>query len=337
MSTVNLIIDIGSSNVTIYKEGEGIVLREPSIVLIEGDENRYRIVDFGLKAYNRIGQLPENYKILYPVQEGAITYKKATKSMMDYFIKKVVVRSDYFFKPKVRVFLNIPCGSGKEERELFEEVMASCDVSETYQVEAPVFAAFGSNVVITQNPIMFVDIGGGLTDIALVSVDGIEKGVSYGIGGLAIDNGIIEGLESSLSLHVGLMTAENLKIEIGSLYENENSSVTVYGKNTISGNPKSSLVTTKHIRVMLEYYYGKIADVILNFMKDLPEETLKMIYENGILFTGGGSELRGLDTFMKKRIHTPINIPDKCGYCSVMGGAKLLAEPIKMNKILKIM
>lgn len=337
MANVNLIMDIGSSNVTIYKEGEGIVLREPTMVLVEGNEDKYRIVDYGINAYNRISQLPGGYRLIYPVVQGSIKYKKVARALIEHFIKKVVVRTDYFLKPRIRVFINIPCGSGKEERELFEDLLYSSMVDESYQLEAPIFATYGSDMVVTESPTMVVDIGGGITDVALVSSNGIEKGASYGLGGIDVDLGIIESLESSLSLSVGQITAENLKIEIGSLYENENASITVYGKNTLTGNPKSSLVTTKHLRSMLEYYYGRIGDVVLNFLKELPDQTIASVYEKGILFTGGGSQLRGLEQFLKKYTKAPIIIMERSGYASIYGGAKLLSQPKQFNRLLKIL
>ncbi|MBR1971633.1 MAG: rod shape-determining protein [Clostridia bacterium] len=337
MATVNLVIDIGSSLTTIYKEGEGIVLHEPSVVIITGDEKSYKMTDFGLDAYNQIAVLQPGHKVLYPIQEGAITYKKATLKMMEYFLGKIIVRSDYFFKPKVRAFLNVPCGSGVEERKLFEEVLYAAGVDETFMLDAPIFAAYGAGIPITKRPELVVDIGGGIVDIALINNGGIIKGCSYGLGGIAVDNGIIEGLENSLALQVGLITSESLKKEIGSLYENENASVSVFGKNTVSGNPKSSLVTTKHVRTMIEYYYGKIADLIKAFMKDLPNDVFSQLAENGIIITGGGACMRGIETFMQNKLKTNVIVPTSCEYSSVLGGARLLANPKKLNELLGLM
>ena len=185
MATVNLVIDIGSSLTTIYKEGEGIVLHEPSVVIITGNETSYKMTDFGLDAYNQIPVLQPGHKVLYPIQEGAITYKKATLKMMEHFLGKIIARSDYFFKPKVRAFLNVPCGSGVEERKLFEEVLYAAGVDETFMLDAPIFAAYGAGVPITSRPELVVDIGGGIVDIALINNNGIIKGCSYGLGGIA--------------------------------------------------------------------------------------------------------------------------------------------------------
>lgn len=335
MAKVNLVIDIGSSFTTIYKEGEGIVLHEPTVVLVRGDEHSYRMVSFGLDAYRDLPKVTDG-KILSPVQEGAITYKKATLSMLESFISKVVIRSYYFFKPKVRAFINIPCGSSEGERALFKSVLYAAGVDETYMLDAPQFASFGTGVRIGEKPRLFVDIGGGITDVALINSDGIQKGASYGVGVMAIDGGIVEGLESSLGVKIGHMAAEELKKEIGSLFENENLSKTVIGKNVVSGTTKNVNVTTKHVRTMIDYYYDKIASVIKSFMKELPDETLIAVAEEGIIVTGGGAAMKGLDEYLMKKLKAIVMIPEKPEFCTIKGGANLLADPKTINHLLKI-
>lgn len=335
MATVNLVIDIGSSSTTIYKEGEGIVLHEPTVVLVRGDEHSYRIVSFGNDAFKELPKYADG-KLLSPVQEGAVTYKKATLAMLESFLSKVVVRSDYFFKPKVRAFINVPCGSREEERALFKSVLYAAGVDETYMLDAPIFAAFGTGVRIADKPRLFVDIGGGITDVALITEDGIEKGASYGVGVMAIDGGIVESLESSLGVKIGHMAAEELKKEIGSLYENENLSKTVIGKNVVSGTTKNVVVTTKHVRTMIDYYYDKIASVVRSFMKELPDETLIAVAEDGVIVTGGGAAMKGLDEYLMKKLKSVVIVPERPEFCTVKGGANLLSDPKTINHLLKL-
>lgn len=339
MATVDLVIDMGSSYTTIFKSGEGIVLHEPTIVLVNGDiAETSKLIAFGNQAKNMIGKLPDGYQLLFPVQEGAITYKKATMAMLTHFLKLVVDRSEYFFKPSVRAFLNVPCGCQTEERILIEQVFNNVGVKEVYLLEAPQFAFYGSGIPLDYKNISFaVDIGGGLTDIAVIGEEGIVYGNSYGIGGIAVDRGIIEGLESSLNLHVGMMTAEALKIDIGSLYENESNDITVYGKNYLTGMPKSAVVSSKYVRPMIEYYYGKIADIILDILKTMNDDILENVFKNGIILTGGGAKMQGLEYFFKKKIGTTIIIPEKPEFCTIRGGSILLNNPLKFNKLLKIM
>ena len=335
MAVVNLVIDMGSSFTTIYKEGEGIVLHEPSVVLVRGNESSYRMVSFGFDAFNDLPRYTDG-KLLSPIQEGAITYKKATQAMMTKYLSKVVVRSDYFFKPKVRAFVNIPCGSQREERELVRSVLYSVGIDETYMLEAPQFSAYGCGVQIGAKPRLFVDIGGGTTDIALLNSDGIEKGASYGIGVTAIDGGIAESLESSLGVKIGHAAAEELKKEIGSLFENENLDKSVVGKNVVSGTAKNVVVTTRHIRTMIDYYYDKIASVIRSFMKELPDETLIAVAEEGIIVTGGGAAMRGLDEYLMKKLKAIVIVPERPEFSCIKGGANLLAQPRVINHLLKL-
>ncbi|MEG2002250.1 MAG: rod shape-determining protein [Clostridia bacterium] len=339
MAVVDLVIDLGSSFTTIFKSGEGVVLHEPSIVLVNGDIlESSKIVSFGNQAKNMSGKIAEGYQLLFPIQEGAITYRKATIAMLTQYVKSVVSRNDYFFKPKIRAFVNVPCGCQSEERTLIEQVFNSVGVMEVYMLESPQFAYFGSGIPLDyKNTSFVVDIGGGLTDIAVIGEDGIISGNSYGIGGLAIDRGIIEGLETSLNIHVGMLTAETIKKEIGSLFENENNSMTVFGKNYSTGMPKNIVVSSKYVRPMIEYYYGKIADIILDILKTMPDNVLENVYKDGIILTGGGAKMQGLEYFFKKRLGATIIIPEKAEFCGIMGGASLLNNPIKLNRLLKIM
>ncbi len=338
MATVDLVIDLGSAYTTIFKVGEGIVLHEPTIVLIKGKNiATSKIVDYGKEARLMVGKMPEDYQLLYPVQEGSIVYKRATRFMLQNFVKRVVDRRDYFFKPKIRAFLNVPCGFSLEERRLTQEIFEDAGIAETYMLEAPLFASYGCGARISEHDSNFVvDIGGGVTDIALMSSNGIEVGYSFGVGGLSMDRGIIEGLESSLNLKIGMLTAENVKCDIGSLYPQEDSETTCFGKSYTTDMPKSIVVATRHIRPILEYYYGKIADMVVDVLKELTEENLEEIYKKGIVFTGGGSKIPGLTEFMKERLEAPIILAERAEYACIRGGANLLNSPEKINQLLRI-
>lgn len=338
MPIVELVVDLGSAYTTIFKAGEGVVLHEPTIVLINGKNvESSKIIEYGLDAKKLVAKLPQGNQLLYPVQEGAITYKRATKAMLSHYIKRVVDRNDYFLKPHIRAFVNIPCGAGNEERDLIEEVFIAAGCQEVYLVEAPLFAFYGSGVPIDYSESAFVvDIGGGLTDMALISELGIEKGYSFGIGGLNIDYGIIEKLESSISMKVGMLTSEAIKCDVGSLFINDKTETKVFGKNYVTGMPKAGMVSAIHILPMLQYYYGKIAELVSNVMKELSNETVNYVCEKGIIFTGGASAIPGLQEFMSEKLKTPIIIPKNPGFTSIHGGAMLLSYPKKMNELLRI-
>ncbi len=338
MAIVDLIVDLGSSYTTIYKKGEGIVLHEPTLLLISGKSiENGKIIEFGQKARDLVGKLPKGSQLLYPIQEGAIAYKKATSLMLTHFISKCVRRADYFFKPKVRVFLNIPCGSLLEERHLIEDLLNSIGIQEVYLIESPIFASFGTNTPITHNnPLFIADIGGGTTDVALITPDGIEIGYSFGIGGMAMDRGIVDGLQATMNTQLGIVTAEELKKEIGSLFPNEKAEFSVFGKNTITSNPRPIVVTSKNIYPMLEYFYSKIVTVISNVLKELSVDTLDYIFENGIVLTGGGAKLPGLKEYMKKELKIPVKVCFQPEFATANGGARLLDMPEDLNRILKI-
>lgn len=334
MAKIDLIIDIGSSYINIYKEGEGLVLREPSMVVISNGKN---IVAFGSEAKKMVlsSVLPENCGIVCPIQEGSIRYLKMAVAMLDHYISQVVRKKEYFIKPKVRIFANIPCGSSAEEKKVFEEVLFACGAKEVYLVEAPIMALYGAYHKTPKSKYV-VDIGGGITDVAYIENDEMQFGKSYGIGGLNMDQGIIGCVENAYGVQITLSRAEIVKLEIGTLFANENTTISVDGKNPLSLMPKYVEIETDGIRGALSFFYGKIADIVLESFKSFSNETLEKIKQDGILVCGGGADVHGLKDFLESKLHVPVQVPEKPAVCAVLGGGRLLSEVETFNRILNI-
>ncbi len=333
MAKIDLIIDIGSSYINIYKGDEGLVLREPSMVVLSNGKN---IVAYGSEAKKMVlSIMPENCSVVCPIQEGSIRYLKLAVSMLDHFISMVVRRKEFFFKPKVRIFANIPCGSSEEEKKIFEDVLYCCGAKEVYLIESPVMALYGVSGN-TPRSKYIIDIGGGITDIAYIEEGKMLFGKSYGIGGLNMDQGIIGCVENAYSLQINLSRAELLKCEIGTLFPNENGSMNIDGKNPLSLIPKYMVIETEGIRGSLAFFYGKIADIVLESFKNFSSEAISKIKSEGIYVVGGGAGIHGLKEFLEGKLEIPVYIPEKPALCGVHGGGRLLLDPEEFNKILNI-
>lgn len=332
MAKIDLIVDIGSSNINIYKLGEGLVLREPSLVILQNNKN---VVAYGAKARDMLGTMPQNCQAICPIVEGSIKYPKMTVGMLDDFISRGIRRKEYFVKPKLRIYANIPCGSSREEKKIFEEILFCCGAKEVYLVESPLMALYGACQIVPTKKYI-ADIGGGITDIAYVDKNKIVFGKSYGIGGFNIDQGICDCVETAYGLQVGISTAESIKLEIGTLFANEHSEVRVKGKNTLSQNPRMEDIKTDGVRGALEFFYGKIADIIMESFKSLTVEVQSQIKEEGIFVVGGGACMFGLREFLEKRLEIEVFIPEKPALCAVMGGGRLLQEEETLEEILNL-
>ncbi len=332
MAKIDLIIDIGSSYINIYKQDEGLVLREPSLVVSAGNKN----IAFGNAARNMVQKiLPENCSVICPIQEGSIRYLKKAVSMLDYFISLVVKRKEHFFTPKVRIFANIPCGASKEEKRVFEDVLYACGAKEVYLIEAPIMALYGVAGK-TPRSKYIIDIGGGITDIAYIEEGKMLFGKSYGIGGVNMDQGIIGCVENAYSLQIGLSRAEMLKLEIGTLFKNENGVMNIDGKNPLSLMPKYMNIETEGIRGSLLFFYGKIADIVLESLKNFSSETAAKIKSDGVYVVGGGASIHGLKEFLEAKLGMPVYIPQNPAICAVLGGSRLLDDDEEFSKILNM-
>ncbi len=332
MAKIDLIVDIGSSYINIYKYGEGVVLSEPSLAILS---NSGEVLALGNRAKTMQKEIPPKCIVRCPIQEGAIKSYKLATAMLREYIWRVVNIKDFFFKPKIRVFVNIPCGSSKGEKRTIEKMFYECDVNEVFLVEAPIMASYGATPIVPISKYV-IDIGGGITNIGFIENGELLFGKSYGIGGANMDAGIVERVKNVYELEIGLTTAELLKLEIGSLYKNENNFQKVLGRHELSLNDREVEIETERIRSVLEFFYVKIAEIVLESLKLFSDGLLERIREEGILVVGGASKIHGLKEFFEERLGIPVNIPESPSLACVYGGAKLLNDVQEFHKILNI-
>ncbi|NPB06997.1 MAG: rod shape-determining protein [Aquificae bacterium] len=285
-------IDLGTANTAVYLKGQGIVLEEPSIVAI--DTRTKRVVAVGQKAKKMVGKTPENIKAIRPLRDGVITDFEITQVMLTYFIKEAI--GGALFRPKPITVIGVPTGITPVEKRAVVDAAKSAGAREVYLIAEPMAAAIGADLPVDQ-PVgnMIVDIGGGTTDIAVISLAGIVVYNSLRIAGDEMNEAIIQYIKRKTHLLIGEQTAERIKIELGSaLMEDEVKEMEVRGRD-MTGLPKTVVVTNHMITEALEETVNSIVNAIRTTLERTPPELASDIADRGIVLAGGGSQLKNLD------------------------------------------
>lgn len=327
-------IDLGTANTLIYLKNKGIVLNEPSVVAIE--ETGGRSTAFvGAKAKTMLGKTASNVHVIRPLKDGVIADLQMTEIMLGNFIN-MVLKHRFFFSP--RVIICIPSGVTEVERKAVKEPVRRGRVGakEIYLVTEPIAAAIGLGLPIEEpTGNMVVDIGGGTTEIAVISQYSIVCDNSIRVGGDEMDEAIINYLKSEHKFIIGESTAEKIKMEIGSAYPlEEELTLTVSGKDLVTSNPKTIDITSQEIRKALSAPVKNIVDAVNGALQQTPPELASDLVENGIVMTGGGSLLKGLDKLLTEETNLPVTVGDDPLTCVVRGAGKILDNIKKYEKVL---
>lgn len=314
-------VDLGTANVLIYIKGKGIVLREPSVVAIDRDSNS--VLAVGEEARRMIGRTPGNIVAIRPLRDGVIANYSITEAMLRYFIDKVVGRS-LMFRP--RIMMCIPSGITMVEQRAVQEAAEQAGARQTQLIEEPLAAALGAGLDISEAyGSMVIDIGGGTTDIAVISLGGIVLSDSLRTAGDSFDEAIIEYVKKKFSLMIGERTAENIKMTVGAAFpEARDISMDIKGRDMLSGLPKNIKVTTEQISEALSPSVRRIVTSVKKVLEDCPPELAADIMDRGIIMTGGGSMLYGLDELIRRETMIPTSLADDPLSCVALGTGKAL-------------
>lgn len=314
-------IDLGTASVLVYIKGKGIVLQEPSVVAL--DKNTGKMLAVGEEARRMIGRTPGNIVATKPLKDGVIADYNTTEIMLKYFLQKVVQRR--IFRP--RVMICVPTVVTTVEKRAVIEAATVAGARQTFLIEEPVAAAIGAGIDISK-PVgsMVVDIGGGTTDIAVLSLGGIVCGESIRVAGNKFDEAIIRFIKKEFNLMIGERTAEEVKIGVANVFPDEQDSQTmeVRGRSLVSGLPQNITISAEQTREALQEPTLQILDAILGVLERTPPELASDISERGIVMTGGGSLLRGLDKLISKRTGIPVIIAEDAISCVALGAGKAL-------------
>lgn len=314
-------IDLGTANTLVFMKGKGIVMREPSVVAV--DVRKDTVVAVGQEAKDMIGRTPGSIVAIRPLKDGVIADFEITATMLKYFIKQVV-KSNFFSRP--RIVICIPSGVTEVERNAVEDAARQAGGKEVELIEEPMAAALGAGLPVYE-PVgsMVVDIGGGTSEVGIVSLGDIVASCSVRVAGDKFDEAIITYIKKKYNLLIGERTAEDIKIEIGSAYPYENEGeMTVKGRNLVDGLPKNIRITAAEVRDALADPLSTIVEAILNTLEKTPPELSADIIDNGIMLTGGGALLRGLDLLVMQQTGIPVYVAERPLDCVVDGtGLKL--------------
>jgi rod shape-determining protein MreB len=305
----DLAIDLGTANTLVYVNGKGIVLSEPSVVAVRKNvRDRSRIMAVGREAKMMLGRTPGNIAAIRPMKDGVIADFEITEAMLRHFIRKVHHRRALI---RPRIIICVPSGITPVEKRAVRESAESAGAREAYLIEEPVAAAIGAGLPITE-PIcnMVVDIGGGTSEVAVISLAGIVYSISVRVGGDKMDEAILQHVKRTYNLLIGERTAEIIKTTIGNAFPAESDSMDVKGRDLVSGVPKIITINSDEVRQAIQEQIDSIVAAVKTALEQTPPELAADIVDRGIYLTGGGALLKGMDELLKQETSLPIKIAD---------------------------
>ncbi|MCL6622190.1 MAG: rod shape-determining protein [Syntrophobacterales bacterium] len=319
----DLAIDLGTANTLVYVKGKGIVLSEPSVVAVrKNSRDRNRVLAVGREAKMMLGRTPGNIVAIRPMKDGVIADFEITEAMLRHFIRKVHNRRSLI---RPRIIIAVPSGITPVEKRAVRDSAESAGAREVYLIEEPMAAAIGAGLPITE-PIcnMVVDIGGGTTEVAVISLAGIVYSKSVRVGGDKMDESILHYIKRAYNLAIGERTAEIIKTTIGNAYPGELETMDVKGRDLVTGIPKIITVNSDEIRQAIQEQIDTIVQTVKTALEQTPPELAADIVDRGIYLTGGGALLKNLDTLLHLETGVPIKMTDDPLVSVVLGSGKAL-------------
>lgn len=329
--STHLAMDLGTANTLIYMKGEGIILNEPSVVAI--DHNSGRVIAVGREAKEYIGRTPPNISAIRPLKDGVVADFDVTKAMIKYFLT-VVRRDKKISKPKMVV--GVPSGITQVEKKAVVDACFQVGVRDVYLIEEPMAAAIGVEMPIElPRGNMVVDIGGGTTEVAIISLSAIAYSESLRVAGDEVDESVVRYLQKKYQVAIGIIAAEKIKIEAASLYPSETAkdAINIVGKDLLTGIPKSMRVTREEIREAIEEPVSAIVDAVRRALEKLPPEFASDLSETGMMLTGGGALLKGLDERIEYDTGVKVHVTEEPLLSVVLGAGRALEDMGKYRKV----
>ena len=323
MALMELAVDFGSSYITIYKRGEGIVLKEASVVVVSTHKKKREVVESGNAAKNYVRTTMGNAREIYPVREGVVVSVEDASLMMSEFIKRLL--PEKIFKPQIRAVVMISSGLTVVERRDVETVMLNAGVKDVILVESPLALLAYTN-----------SIGGGTAEVASVTKNGISAACSVNIAGAMLNSKIIDYFVENYGLKIGDYTAEKLKLDVGSMYDNDLSATEISGRDVLDGTPRSMEASAKDVRRAISKSIDALIEVVENVLNITPPELAGEIGKKGIFISGGTSELPGLIEYLGVRLYLPITQLKDYDNAAALGGGVLLEDGKALSQMLNM-
>lgn len=323
--TSRIAIDLGTVNVLVYDQGRGVVMQEPSVVALREDGDKTVIVEVGRAARDMFGRTPEEIEVMRPLRDGVIADYFVTEAMLRYFIQRVTGRLNV---RKPMVMISVPYGVTSVERRAVREAGLAAGAREVYLIHEPLAAAIGAGLPVgTPTGNMVVDMGGGSTEAAVVSMNGIVCAESVRVGGVHLDEAIISYIRKKYNLVVGEPTAEAIKIKIGTAAElKERLEMSIQGRDQVAGLPRTITLTSDDVEEALQEPLSAIVNVIRAVLSKTPPELSADIIDRGMALTGGGALLREIDAMITRETGVPAYVADNPIACTALGAGKAITE-----------
>jgi rod shape-determining protein MreB len=330
----DLAIDLGTSNTLIYMKGKGIVLNEPSVVALrKGESGADRVMAVGKDAKKMLGRTPEKVEAIRPIQDGVIADFEITQEMLRFFIKRVHSRS-LLMRP--RIIVAVPIGVTPVEKKAILECARSAGASEVYLIEEPMAAAIGAGLPITEpTGSMVIDIGGGTTEVAVISLGGIVYSKSVRVAGNKMDEAMVQYINRNYNFLIGPSTAEHIKMTIGNAFPGEDrQSLEVRGRDLVTGIPKILTIDSEEVRQMIVEELNTIIQVVRSALEQMPPELSGDILDRGIVLTGGGALLKNMDKLLREETKVPIVVTEDPLSAVVHGAGKALEDITILKEVM---
>ncbi|MDH4222077.1 MAG: rod shape-determining protein [candidate division Zixibacteria bacterium] len=324
-------IDLGTANTLVFVRGEGIVLNEPSVVAVEVATKK--VLAVGAAAKEMLGRTPGEIEAIRPLKDGVIADFETTEKLLSDFIKRVV-RHRYLMKP--RIVISVPSGITEVEKRAVRDSAENAGAREVFLIQEPMAAAIGVGLPVDQpTGSMVIDVGGGTSEIAVIALNGIVNNISIRIGGDEMDEAIVLYLKKNYNLLIGERTAEEIKMKIGSAFPLENEEVMeIKGRDLVAGIPKTIKISSVQIREALSEPVESIVEAVRQALEQTPPELSADILDRGIIVTGGGALLKGLDKRIRHETNLPVIVADDPLTCVVRGTGKVLENLVSYSKVL---
>lgn len=333
MADTLIAVDFGGDNTSIYKKDDGFVLKEPSLICALKTEDGYEIKALGVKAKEVFGKTDNRTVVFSPVKDGIIENEEYASILLKYFLDKVMVSKRLL--GKIKCVVTCPLGLAEEEKQKYKSVFLSAGISEIILIPKILCSAYGGGVnIFSNNAHLVVDCGGNTTDIGVINMGAIIEGASLGIGGSAVDYELIRLISLKYNVDIGVSTAQKIKEEIGSLYENDTANIEVSGVDTRTKSPASVVVYAGDVKMAVLPLLQEIIKIVGTTLNILPPEISADVAKNGILLTGGLSNLFGVDKYLKKELSLNVFIAEDSPNACILGAGKLLSNKGELNSVI---